>query len=72
MTALPFRGSSELSGPRNVQAPFARCLLRFKRSNQAQEAVSELGSEELKKSFDRISQLEEANKKLQEERSRIQ
>ena len=49
-----------------------RELIQVKKTNQAQEAVSELGSEELKKSFDRITQLEEANKKLQEERSRIQ
>ncbi len=48
-----------------------RELIEVKKTAQAQEAVSELSTNELKKSFDRISELEQANKKLQEERSKI-
>lgn len=47
-------------------------LIQIKETAQAREAVSDLGSDELKKSFARITELEAANKKLQEERTKLQ
>jgi hypothetical protein len=47
-------------------------LILVKETAAARENVSQLSTDELKQSYDRISELERANKKLQEERSKLQ